>query len=201
MKLHTGSTSRVCLLGIIICFLLTVSQAGKTRTGPSSPGLQITPVLIAQADNYLASPHVDRANKFSIRPPLQWWKSTRSRRFALKLSSRNYKAFILVDVIKTEGKVEIDRDFLLFIRKKNREIADRVPSFDIKDNRHLEVNGREAYRTHATFMAGQNEAVIKIYYIPGKTRLYMITTVSPEFTNQRWLPYLRASVNSFTILE
>lgn len=174
--------------------LLVVLILGTTfMTGPVA--------LQAQSGSYLAPAHVDRSNKFSIKPPAQWWKSSRSRRYAVKFSSRNYKAFIIIDATKTEDEVKIDRDFIRFIQEKNKEIADEVQGFKVRDNRKVEVNGQDGYRTHATFRAGENKAVMKIYYLPGKSRLYMITTVCPEFTHQQWLPYLRASVNTFTIIE
>ncbi|MFO8055811.1 MAG: PsbP-related protein [bacterium] len=174
--------------------LLVVLFLGTTlMTGPAA--------LQAQSGSYLAPAHVDRSNKFSIKPPAHWWKSTRSRKYAVKLSSRNYKAFIIINVTETEGEVKIDRDFIRFIQEKNKEIAEQVPGFKVRGNRKVEINGQDGYRTHATFRAGENKAVMKIYYVPGKSRLYMITTVCPEFTHQQWLSYFRASVNTFTIIE
>jgi hypothetical protein len=196
----TKTSLRAFVFFCVLALLVPASRSLQSSVRLSAPERGKAPILLAQ-NTYLANVHVDRTNKFSIRPPTQWWKSTRSRKYAVKFSSRNYKAFIIVDVIKTGEEVEIDSDFIAFIQKKNKEIAERVPSFKVRDNRSTKVNGQDAYRTNATFRAGKNKAVMKIYYVPGKTRLYMITTVTPEFTNQQWLPYLRASVNTFKVLE
>ncbi len=198
------STTKTSLQALVFCCVLALlfpaNRPLQSSVRLSAPESGKAPVLLAQ-NSYLANVHVDRTNKFSIRPPTQWWKSSRSRKYAVKFSSRNYKAFIIVDVINTGKEVEIDGDFIAFIQQKNQEIAERVPSFKVRNNRSTEVNGQDAYRTNATFKAGKNTAVMKIYYVPGKTRLYMITTVTPEFTNQQWLPYLRASINTFKALE
>jgi hypothetical protein len=166
--------------------------------------------IMAQADShprgsaarYLGDVYRDDANAFSIRPPAQWWLDNKSARFTVMFADRSYQAYVIVDVVKLPADAKIDQDFQKFINQKNKEVKDTIPSFSVLSNRLVKLGrGATAYRTEATFQAGPNTVLMDIYYIPGKAKVFMITTVCPEPTIRTWDPIFQASLATFSPLE
>ena len=150
---------------------------------------------------YLGEYYRDQDKGFTIRPPGQWLLNKRHPRFAVMFSSMAYDAYIIVDVLPVPTPVLIDKEFTKFISEKNKEVKSTIPSFQVLSNRKVKLKGLSGYRTDAVFTAGPNRVLMSIYYIPAKTRIFMITTICPEATAQQWEPLLDSSLRTFSPLE
>ena len=184
--------------GLMAVLVLAMAAGGSPRG------------LMAQASShprgsdaqYLGDVYRDDANAFSIRPPAQWWLDNKSQRYAVMFTDRTYQAYEIVDVIKLAADAKMDPAFQKFITEKNQEVKDTIPSFSVLSNRLVRLGGGiTAYRTEATFQAGPNIVLMDIYYILGKAKIFMITTVCPQATVRNWDQIFQASVNTFTPLD
>ncbi|HUT51784.1 MAG TPA: hypothetical protein VM658_00190 [bacterium] len=188
------------------CMKLLIALCLAMAAGGSPCGLlaQVTsyPRGASDAAKYLGDVHQDQANGFSIRPPAQWWLDAKNPRFAVMFADRGYQAYVIVDVVKIPGDARMDRDFLKFIAEKNKEVKEMIPSFSVLSNRTARLGrGTAAYRTEATFQAGPNTVLMNIYYVSGKSKVFMITTVCPEATARTWEPLFQACLATFTPLD
>jgi len=191
--------------------LLLLAAAAATAAGPGR-GLYAKTgtegkTLYAQARRsydtarYLGNEYTDRNSGFSIKPPGQWFLDNRTRKFAVRFSSRNYHAFIMIDLVVAPTPVELNREFADFIHQKNNEIKAAIPSFEVISNRYITVNHDKAYKTEAAFTAGVNRVFMNVYYIPYGNRIYLISTACPEAELRGWEPILEASVQTFRVLD
>ncbi len=197
------ASSKAALLfmsAVLICF---VPHAGVTGDQEENLLAQAAKRNYRGAGEYLGNKHRDPGGRFYIYPPAQWWKDVESRDFLARFSSRDYHAFMMIQAVHVSGgePVRLDRDFTEFIHDKNKEVKESIPSYKVLSNRRVTLNKEGAYRTEATFQAGPNPVLINIYYIPVGTKIYMLSTVSPEKELRKWEPVFRASINTFTILE
>lgn len=198
---------RTTVLAMMAAVALSLAAAAPVYdSGRADQGREMTePLLLAQAGYrggaYLGNLYEDREKMFSIQPPAQWFLDRKNPRYAVKFSARNYEAFIMVDVIPVDEPVKIDDRFRKFINEKNKEVKETIPSFQVISNLPTVINRLPAYVTEAAFEAGTNRALISIHYVPGKTKIFMITTVCPEATVKNWEKVFQASVNTFTVLE
>lgn len=170
----------------------------------SSNGIELaqaTPRNRPGGSGYLGDLYSDRENGFSIYPPAGWLLDNKDRRFAVKFTDWKYQAFILIDTIKTDSEISIDKEFIKFIREKNNDVKEQIPSFTVSMNRQTTLNRSKAYRTEAAFKAGPNQVLMNIYYVPSKTKIYMITTVCPEATVRNWEPLFNASLATLVIMD
>ena len=153
------------------------------------------------AGQYLGDEYLDRPRGFSLRPPAGWWLEHDHPSFLVKFSERNYEAFIIVDEVKTPTPIKLDQEFLDLVLKQNQEVKKTMPGFQVIGNRPVRLNRASAYRTEAVFPAGPNKVLLNIYYVPAKTRVFMIMTICPEAAARRWDPLFEASTSTFTVFE
>jgi len=184
--------------------LLCASAAGgpggtRERGGPSPDSLLVAQARTGRAP--LGNTYLDRNNKFSIRPPAQWWLDNRDRTIAVKFSSRDHQAFIIIDTAPLPPAGTTPAEFIKLLDRQNKEVAARVPTFSFSPAVAVTVNQRAAYLSRASYRVGQNIILMDTYYVPGKTRLYMIINICPDRNKTIWSPYFNASVQSFTVLE
>jgi hypothetical protein len=149
----------------------------------------------------LGDQYINQKDRFTIRPPAQWWMDERNPRFAVKFSSRTYEAFIIIDVVTVPGAARMDEEFQKFINQKNKEVKEYIPGYQALSNRAVKVGNLIAYRTESSFQAGPNKVLMNVYYTNSKNKIFMITTVCPEATARKWEPFFTASLATFVPLQ
>ncbi len=182
----------------ILTAVLTAGLAGLLMHPAAAGGRPGEVIELARASAPgLGGAYEDKNRGFSISPPGGWYVDSKTRRFAVRFSSRDYHAFMTVDVIDTGEAVRIDREFARFVNDRNKEVKNTFGGFKVIANTKTRINSQSAYHTEASFQAGPNLVMMDIYYVAGADRLYMIATTYPELESRTYQKLLERSVKTF----
>lgn len=187
---------------LLTAWLLPLLAGGTPElSGARGPLLLAQAGAAARGSTRLADYYRDPGNGFAIRPPNGWYQGSRGGKFLVKFSSPDLKASIIIDLVKLPTPIQFNSAFADFVNAKNREVAAAVPSFRVISNRNVNLNNKvAAYRTAAVFAAGQNRALMNIYYIPVQNRLFMISTVYPEAAAAAYENLILSSIATFSLI-
>ena len=181
---------------------------GSNKAAPApalAPGEGNWPVLPARdytkITTALDSPFVSGQHGFSIRPPAGWWVDQYGKKYAVKFTDPNYEAFIFVDVIPVKGNVEVDSAFRKFVEQKTKSIEDSIGGFHPDYQNFTTFQGKSAFETRATFLAGPNTVRLSMLYLPAPGKVYQITSVCDDRLARFWSQIFAASLATFTIIS
>ena len=196
---------------ILLPLLLASAPTSSDESGRSFGRKADLPRLLAQSTTILAhrpagtSPlgdyYRDDARGFAIRVPLDMWVDTRNPKFAVKFISRTNDAFIMINLIPVPAAVDMNQAFANFITKKNQEVEERIPTYRLQSSGSKKFPKFTAYYTMSVFKIGKITVNLTTYYIPGKNKIFMISTVCPQAVVSNWGLVFEAAVASFSLIE
>jgi len=136
---------------------------------------------------------------FSIRPPAGWWVDQYSKNYVVKFTDSNYEAFIFVDVIPVPGAVEVDSAFRQLVEQKTKSVEDSIGGFHPDYQNYTTFQGKTAFETRATFLAGLNTVRLHVLYVPAAGRIFQITSVCEDRLARFWSVIFETSIATFTL--
>jgi len=189
-------------IGISIMVLL-----GALLAGPhNAPAEEDDTIYLAQYRRGAPAPglstdtYTDRKNGYSIIPPGGWYQDSKTRRFLVRFSSRDYHAFLMVDAVPVEKEVKLDTELIDFITAQTDQVKKKINTFQVLNSANTTLNRQPAYLTEASFTAGPNLVLMNIYYIPAGKVVYMVTFTYPEAEKNLYERVLKSSAGTFAVL-
>ena len=177
---------------------------GKTTPAPSMvPGDGAWPLLPSRdyqkITTALDPPFSSSQSGFSMRPPAGWWVDQYSKNYAVKFTDPNYEAFIFVDVIPVPASLGVDSAFRKFVEDKTKSVETSIDGFHSDYQNFTTFQGKSAFETRATFLAGPNTVRMHVLYVPAPGKVFQITSVCEERLARFWSQIFDASLASFTL--